>query len=802
MIKMPARCRQRPPHPDLSVLAIALVCCITSPALATDTLAGADLTGNAADAEWMQQEQELYLDVTVNLVRRPALHRFVLQDGRLFAAPSTLRELGLRIPDSPADSGLLPVERDGITASYDAALQRLDITAPLEALDADTMRLHSQAQALTPSPAPPGLLLNYDLDAYRTDRVDNIVLAPMARLFGPGSVTFESSGVVQATSDQGHWQTRALRLDSRLRWTLPARALELIVGDTISDGPDWTRQTRLGGVRIGTNHAALQPYRTLSPGPVFSGESVVPSTVELYVNGIRQYQGQTPPGRFEVSGAPSMEGLGNARLVITDAFGRVRTIDVPFYGSQRLLAPGLNDWSVALGRVRLGYGTDSSRYAPDTALSASWRRGLTQRLTAEAHVEAMHGLRLGGLGAAAVLGRAGVLHGAWAQSHADGATGSQHAWGYQWGNGRFNIAADSVRTHGQYRDLAAVSHGFLPARATDSASIGVSSARLGNLNLTWVNLQYPEQPRSRMAGLYWSRSFADGWFLSAGGNIDLDDHTRSNVNIAISRQLDTRRHAGASLQRASGRHFGELNLVQQARQNGDVGWRLQARHDSDGGSGGLGEATWLTRAAELGGGVARYGGHSQLRAWARGGVLWMGRSLHASRQVVDGFVLVDAGRQGVPVKLENRPYGVTNRAGQLIVTPAFPFQRNRISIDPSGLPADVRVPVRDKDVVPGASGAARVDFEVAAVRAAVIVLHDAAGQPLPLGSSLTRVGGVAGEEAVVGYDGEVYLESLSARNVLRIVTPDGACIAQFDYPANAAAIPRIGPLPCLPENRP
>jgi outer membrane usher protein len=88
-----------------------------------------------------------------------------------------------------------------------------------------------------------------------------------------------------------------------------------------------------------------------------------------------------------------------------------------------------------------------------------------------------------------------------------------------------------------------------------------------------------------------------------------------------------------------------------------------------------------------------------------------------------------------------------------------------------------------------------VRFGMKPVRAAVVILHDASGAPLPLGSRVHAPG--LSEPAIVGYDGETYLDTLDAHNTLRIELPEsGSCEVSFDYPADGQAIPRIGPLSC------
>jgi outer membrane usher protein len=64
------------------------------------------------------------------------------------------------------------------------------------------------------------------------------------------------------------------------------------------------------------------------------------------------------------------------------------------------------------------------------------------------------------------------------------------------------------------------------------------------------------------------------------------------------------------------------------------------------------------------------------------------------------------------------------------------------------------------------------------------------------------VNGASDAASSVGYDGEVYLDALDTHNLLRVRTPEGVCVASFDYPAISNDIPRIGPLICNQEASP
>ena len=104
----PVRCPVRRRRPDR--LAVALACCL---------LPIAARAGDAADPGPVADE--VYLEVTLNQAQKPALFRFVVRDGHLYASPSTLRELGLHAAGANAGDALLPLEHDGIVVAYDAA---------------------------------------------------------------------------------------------------------------------------------------------------------------------------------------------------------------------------------------------------------------------------------------------------------------------------------------------------------------------------------------------------------------------------------------------------------------------------------------------------------------------------------------------------------------------------------------------------------------------------------------------------------------------------------------------------------
>lgn len=787
------RCRWIPSLRDALLLTV-IVAAAALPAVATEIPPQVAAIPNG-DGE------ELYLEVVLNQTRSGQLSRFVRRGERFFASTDTLRQLGFDLADG--DPGEMHVLDGfpGVVVAYDAGQQRIAIDAPLSQLSLSTTVLNAPRDG-TPQTAgaASGALLNYDLYASQQDGAGNLTATTELRLFGIGDGVFSNTAVARAYRARGEdWRGETVRLDSNWQLSLPESAVTVIVGDTFSGFLNWTRTVRLGGIQIGRNFA-LQPYRITAPLPAFLGEVVVPSSVDLYVNGLKQYSGAVPVGPFQLAAVPGVTGAGNAQVVITDAFGRTRTLDFQFYATQQLLAKGLSDWSVSAGVVREDYGVRSFSYGNEPIASGNFRYGISDRFTVEAHAEAGGELANAGAGGLWLLGRVGVLSGSYARSELDGQSGSQTAIAYTWNNGRFNFSADSQRTHGDYRDIASL-YGPLPPQVSERVLAGIATPSIGNFSASYVRLSYPESATSRYAGAYWSQSFLRGWSAHLSLNQNLDDERDRSLYMGVSVALDRDHQASVSMQRNGGRDNGVLDVSRPVPGEGGYGWRLQARGGDDGG-GGLAEGGWINDVGRYGLGVANFGGDNYGYANASGALVMMGGHVFASRNISDAFAVISTdGIAGVPVKLENRLIGHTDEDGMLLVTPLNAWQRNKLSIDPMDLPANVRIADVDLLATPRDRSGARVRFAITPVRAAVVVLNDEAGQPLPLGSEV-QLEGATDSQAMVGYDGEAYVEALDLRNRLTVRTPAGVCAAEFDYPAANDAIPRIGPLICKTESSP
>ena len=758
------------------LLARSLACALAAlggPALAQDidALPPPDASAPA--------NQTLYLDLVLdgNVVRTlvPATQR----GGRLFLPPDELRLAGLEIPAG------LPVEPDGLVAvdavpglgaTFDAAQQRL-VLAP----DRSLRRLQNLGYR-TPSAVQAqrdrGVRLDWDAFGRTAGDIQTLSLGTALRAFGRWG-TFETTGVSRF-DDSG--SDAYARLDTRWTYSDPLRLTTWTAGDVVSGGLTWTRPVRLGGLQWRRNFG-VRPDLIVYPVPRFAADATVPSSVELFVDNIRQSQQDVGAGPFVLSEFPRVVGAGQALVVVTDALGRTTQTSVSLYVDYQRIAAGLTDFSVEAGLLRRGFGLDAVDYGEEPVASASWRRGLTDTVTLEAHGEAGAGLRLGGLGVAwSPANRYGVVSASLAGSGGD-SRGTQAALGYQWFGQRMGLDAYVQRASAGYSDLGALDAGSRPLRAQDRATAWWRVPR-GSLSISWLRARDAADVPTRVL----SGGLTQSWGrVSASASIFDDDRAGTGVGLSFSVPLGPDITAFASVDRSGGQTRASASVRRATPYEGGLGWDVQARDNGDAAA----SLTWRGRAGEVTAGTERVAGRMGAFGQGYGSLVWMGGRVFASRRVGDSFAVVSTnGMPGVPILFENRVAGYTDASGHLLLTDLRGWQRNRVALDPDALAGDIRVPALERLVTPPDNGGVRVAFDLQRIASATVVLHDDDGSPVTAG---TRVN-VGDATAIVGFDGELWLERYAVGTPLNWSRAGRACTATL--PALPDGATRVGPIAC------
>lgn len=732
---------------------------------------------------------DLYLDVTLNGNPVGLVH-LGYDNGKLYAGAQTLRQLGFRIPQETSGPVNLN-DIDQLNIDYNVQQQTLALTAPLSVLDLAATQLNPPAENAPMASSSRGALLNYDVYAQQGDESSFNTFSELR--------AFNSLGVLSTTqltqySTVANANNTFNRLDTSWRSSFPQDMLALTVGDTLTSSLAWSRPTHIGGIQIGTDFG-LQPYMPTTPLPAYLGSATVPSNVELYVNGVRYYNGEVPAGSFQINTMPNISGAGTGQVMMTDALGRTTVQNFSFYNDQQLLRAGLTSWSAELGAVRENYGYSSFGYASVPVLSGTWRRGISNTFTAGVHAETSDGLINAGFSNDWIPGsRSGTLSTALAASADSGKNGFLYSVGYRWSADKFNFSTTTTATSGDYRDVA-THYGEPPPTLTSNTVIGYSMASAGNVSLSYLQFRYPHETAVRYANASWYKSVTDNVSLNAGFNQNIDDDRDRSIYLMVTVTTGNNLSASSTIQHTNNETGYQLNASQTPPADGGWGWNIAANQQASRQSG-QGEVGYLGRYGKAYTGFSRLPDNHYGYAGVTGSLVTMGGGLFAAREINNGFAVVSTdGVPDVPVKLQNNLVGHSDDQGLLLVTSLNSYQSNQISIDPMDLPANMRISRVEANATPADRSGTLVSFGITPVRAAQVILVDVQGKAIPEGSMANATTG-SGQSSVVGFDGMTWFDTLEQHNRLRVDTETGSCNVQFDYPPSAKGIVQIGPLVC------
>lgn len=757
------------------------------------------------------QPNELYLDVSID-GQPTGLLVSVLQEGTgLRMTVESLRELGL----DPARFGVagrtdfLLDEIDGMSWRYDSAAQTLALTLAdrlrvARVLSARTVRASGAGQASR------GMLLNYNVFAQSSGGsvASNLDL----RYFDSRGSLSSTGAAILRGEERGY-----TRYDTTWTHANQDRLTTVQLGDTVTPALNWSRALRLGGIEWRRNFE-LRPDLVTYPVASIAGSAVVPTSVDLFVNNVRQFSSSVPTGPFVVDQVAGLNGAGQATVITRDALGREIATTLPLYVDTRLLARGLTDFAVSLGALRRDYGVHAFRYGGPAAVG-SVRHGWTDRLTLEGHAEAGKGQVLVGGGVLARVPGAGVASGALAAS-AGRYRGWQATLGYQYVSPRFALDLQSIRASAGFGDLGTLEGTPVP-RALDRASI--STAFGGNsFSLSLIGLRTPlvaggaplidsfgnplggltalaptptPTQVTRTVSLAWSRSVGLRGYFSLGAFQDLERRAERGITATFSMAFDSRVAVNASAGRQRGEQVASLSMGRAPDFDGGLGWAVQTgktgpqRYDQA-------QLQYLGSHGRAIVSTQRVGDSRNTSLDVSGAIVAMDGAVLTARNVGRGFALVSSGVPGLPVLQDNRPIGRTDRNGRLLVPDLQPYAASRIAIDPSSLPSDTRIPHTLLEIVPRQNAGVVARFAIERYAAATLTLVRADGTVPDVGT-LARLDG-SELTAMVGYDGVLFVEGLGAHNRVRIGSGKDLCDVRFDYTPVAGELPVIGPLVCQP----
>ena len=744
----------------------------------------------------MTELQEAFWSVLIN-GEEPAQIVLLLrrQDGRLLARREELERWRLRLPDAVTVShgGELFYSLDamrGLSYRADESTQTVIVEAAPELFSATVLAGVTRGFAV-PAPAPPGGFLNYDFLVDRERRQTHtsaLVELGASNRLGVGTTSFLASD----TPESGR---RSVRLDSTWTSDQPERLASLRIGDSISGAGNWSRSVRFGGVQWARNFAT-QPGLITFPLPGVSGEAVLPSTVELYINDALRLRRDVPTGPFSIPDLPVVTGQGNARLVVRDLLGREQVIVRPYYASAVLLQHGLSDYSYEMGVIRNNFGIASSDYGRFAAVGTH-RLGVTDRFTVEAHGELLRDQQTAGLSGAWLWRDVGVVTNSLAGSRSVGGSGELAAI-------RFERQARSISVGGniQFASEHFQQLGLLPGQQAPRllsnvfASLGANA--WGSFGLTYTHQSYRDRENVRLASASYGVTVGKLGFLGISVLRVLTGEGKTIIGANFTRALDERTSASFGTTSQPGSRQAQLEVQRNLPAGNGLGYRLLA---------GAGDTTRAEAALSAQSDIGTYSveaarsqGQSGFRASASGGVAVLGGDVFLSRRINESFAVVQvADYPNVRIYADNQLVARTGAAGTALLPQMRPYQENAIRIEQADLPLDAQVDAVKVDAVPYFRSGIVIPFQVKRSRGALIMIVLDDGEPLPAGAVAQIVG--TNEEFPVAFRGEVYLTGLAANNRLQVRWKGQQCEFALPFPDTSEPVPSLGSYSCAGMKR-
>ena len=737
--------------------------------------------------------------LVVTLNRQPQREPIVaLRDARgaVFVAAADFAQWRLRVPDAAAlvhaGERYYPLAAlPGLVASVNESAQALVIEAPAALFPATPIDV-AAAPAPLPRRSASGGFLNYNLLASHESGTTSTAASLELGLFGASGV-LTNSGTVGDGDSVPHWT----RLESTWTYAMPSRIAALRAGDAISRAGAWGHALRFGGVQLATDFAT-RPDLVLSPGEAVGGQAIVPSTVDVFVNNALVAQQPVRPGPFSITNIPPVTGAGNVTLVIRDELGREQVITRPFYASQALLRPGLDDFSVEAGWLRRNFGIASDDYGPWFA-SATFRRGLSSEATGEVRAEAEAGLANVGASGDVLVGELGIVDTSLAAGRNRVGSGARVAVGFERQSPGLSLAVHGAWASPRFRQLGDFESTLTVEREV-IATAGYGFGRFGTASIAYVDRHYREQSAAAIASFGYSLGLDRWGYLAASLTRVRGDGGATAINVIWTVPFGTATSAtlGVDRVRGAGANRDEVSLSAQRNlpAGEGVGWRLRA---SDNGPR-QAQIDVQGRYASLSAEVAEVQRRTGERVSLTGGIGAIADSLFVSRTIDDSFGLVRVrGYPDVRVYAQNQEIGRTDASGSLVVPRLLAYQRNALRIEQADLPFDAEFDALVQEAVPYARNGVVVDFAVRPARGALVTFVLENGQPVPSGARASIDG--SERSFAIANDGVAYLAGLAAQNRVVLSWRDRTCTVAFDVPATGDPQPRLGPFVCRSQPR-
>jgi len=646
-------------------------------------------------------------------------------DGDFFVKTADLKTMGLRdlagkTAEIEGEQYLSLKSTEGIDFVFNENTLSLEITAMPSLLPKRELDFLPQRRTNVVYTRDSAAFLNYRLDYFAGD-----------------SFSFQSfdlinqlgirTGDLLFLTDSSYTKTpigeQFVRLFTNITYDMRPSLQRLVVGDFAAASGDLGSSVTMGGLSLSKVYS-MDPYLIKYPLANFAGFTSVPSTAEVYLNGMRIRTEKLPPGEFGLNNIYYYGGANSVEVVIKDAFGRIQTVRYPFYATDILLKRGLHEYSYNIGFIREELGTKSNDYS-SLAFSGFHRYGVSDSLTIGISSEGGRGNYNLGAQASFLMKQAGVMSLA--------LSGSRDSGGKSGVAGTMNYSYQGKAINTQLffksftQDYATIDRGLLADKTKyeAGAAIGYSTQGFGSASVVFDKIKkYVGQD---------SQSLIVNYTRNLTGKISLfTSFTRRNEAVSSNTffvGLTYYPREGMTLSSSYEKGNGTDSETLQIQKSLPVGEGFGYRASVSRAATQSGEITtanpsfqynarYGTYTAEYSRQFVNTGANESYSLSAAGGIAYIGNTIGFSRPIDDSFGLVKVGSlEGVRVYQSNQEIGRTDSSGRVFVPNLGSYYDNQVSIADKDIPIDYSIKEVIKYISPPLRSGSIINFEVAKFQA-------------------------------------------------------------------------------------
>ncbi|WP_456401953.1 fimbria/pilus outer membrane usher protein [Persephonella sp.] len=596
---------------------------------------------------------------------------------------------------------------------------------------------------------------------------------------------------------------RAVRTDTYLLIQDIDNAKKIKVGDIYTQNTQWNTSLRVGGISIATDFT-MRPDLITYPLPEFSGESVLPSSIDIFSENAKVYSTDLKPGPFEIKDIPVLLPEGNLRVIIKDILGRERIVEIPYFTHKKLLKKGLKEYSFTTGFVRKDYLQKSFSYH-NLVTTGFYKFGLYDRLSLEFGAF-LEGYNKGNIGISPyfIIPKLGFFNPITAVSYDSELNKTGYLYGINYDKS-FKYLNFSFKYKKNSEDF--VQPGTVLGLPVEEFSVFSSLfiPKVGSLSFGYFDRKFIDKDDTKNINITYSKQFFKILSLSATYNkFIVRDKENEQYRLSLNMPLGQNHQGSLSIQNNKKDQSYAFQItrnvnpagfgygIRGTKANGNANLLTNLYYNSHYATGYL-DLSYNSTSSDSSFGV---------RGGLKGSVIYMDREIFFRKYAGGGFALVriDPPIEGVSILANNREMGTTDKDGIVFISTLSPYVPNEIRIDPTSLDLKTHIDKTIYTFVPLKKHGYLLKFKSKKVNSVRLKIAFPDGSYPQLGLRFDVDDKL--NAGIIGYNGKAFIENITAGK--HIVTVDyGYGVCSFELVINEEwlekIVPYIGEYICVPQ---